>query len=672
MFSARVFFLGVFYCLFFCGNACASNWTTRGYDLNHSGYTPDYAPKAAYLLWNYTTEDIVYSSPVIVDDVVYVGSDDYNVYALNASNGHKIWNYSVGSNWVDGSPAVVNGIVYIGASSKYFYALNATTGAQVWNFSAGAYIYSAPAIHDGVVFFGTYLSGNPVGRMVYAFSATNGIQIWNYTTGDRIFSSPAVANGLVYIGSYDKKFYALNETTGAHVWNFTTGDWIYSGGTVHDGVVYVASRDNTTYALNATNGSQIWNFTTGWKVLVFPAVAYGLVFVNSMDKNMYALNESTGAQVWKFTCGDMTESSPAVADGMVFFGSYDYNLYALNASTGELVWNYTTGPRPGGGGNHGVLSSPAISNGLLVVGAYDHNVYAFSLMNATDFDGGTTNFVTADVANLSDLVIENTRYGKITFSEPVNLSGGADLNANINISYDSIGINSTALPELNKLAVLQLYNLTFANPRVLKDGSACSPTDCTITSYTGGILSFTITGFSTYSADETPATFVGIGSTPSPSPSPSATPSPSPNPSPSPKPSSSYSPSPSQKVSPNLSPIPSLSLSPAGGVSNSEGSEAAAAVSRASALLNRVQASGVDVSQAKQLLALAQQALNNGNYAAANSYASQAENVLNAKLAAVSGVVKSRAAGFDWFVVVGVVIVVLAVVGAYWFYYRKH
>jgi len=36
------------------------------------------------LKWNYTTGGNVGSSPAVVNGVVYVGSDDHNVYALSA------------------------------------------------------------------------------------------------------------------------------------------------------------------------------------------------------------------------------------------------------------------------------------------------------------------------------------------------------------------------------------------------------------------------------------------------------------------------------------------------------------------------------------------------------------------------------------------------------------
>jgi PQQ-like domain len=56
----------------------------------------------------------VTSSPAIIGGVVYVGAEDDNVYALNATDGAVIWNYTT-IGLVGSSQAVVNGVVYIGS-----------------------------------------------------------------------------------------------------------------------------------------------------------------------------------------------------------------------------------------------------------------------------------------------------------------------------------------------------------------------------------------------------------------------------------------------------------------------------------------------------------------------------------------------------------------------------
>jgi glucose dehydrogenase len=66
------------------------------------------------LLWSYATDGPVYSSPAVANGVVYVGSLDFNVYALKARTGTKLWSYQTGL-YLQSSPAVANGVVYVGS-----------------------------------------------------------------------------------------------------------------------------------------------------------------------------------------------------------------------------------------------------------------------------------------------------------------------------------------------------------------------------------------------------------------------------------------------------------------------------------------------------------------------------------------------------------------------------
>jgi serine/threonine-protein kinase len=105
--------------------------------------------------WQYTTNFIVYSSPVVANGVVYVGSLDSNVYALNAATGAKLWSYATGDD-VWSSPAVATGVVYVGSSDNNVYALNAATGAKLWSYTTGSPVSSSPAVANGVVYVPGY------------------------------------------------------------------------------------------------------------------------------------------------------------------------------------------------------------------------------------------------------------------------------------------------------------------------------------------------------------------------------------------------------------------------------------------------------------------------------------------------------------------------------------
>jgi outer membrane protein assembly factor BamB len=61
-----------------------------------------------------------------VNDVVYVGSDDDYLYALNGTTG-QILGTTATAGPIDSSPAVVNGVVYVGSDDTRIYALDAVT-----------------------------------------------------------------------------------------------------------------------------------------------------------------------------------------------------------------------------------------------------------------------------------------------------------------------------------------------------------------------------------------------------------------------------------------------------------------------------------------------------------------------------------------------------------------
>ncbi|MBI2652542.1 LamG domain-containing protein, partial [Candidatus Woesearchaeota archaeon] len=123
---------------------------------------------------------------------------------------------------------------------------------------------------------------------------------------------------------------------------------------------------------------------------------------------------------------------------------------------------------------------------------------------AAKFNGTTINFTAIDIRNITNLSLEITTAGKINFTQAIDLSQGADLDKYVNISSNRIEVNSTALPALNKSAILYLYGLTFTNPRILRDGAVCSSDICTKISYSGGNLTFNVTNFTVYSSEETP------------------------------------------------------------------------------------------------------------------------------------------------------------------------
>ena len=149
--------------------------------------------------------------------MVYFGSWDNYVYALDANNGKLKWRYETG--WgIDSIPSVSDNQVFVGSNDNNLYALNTKNGELNWIFTCNAAIHSSPVVYGDFVFF-----GSDDGRM-YAVNRTTGESAWyfapKYTIDDDLYnyittpivSDPVVYNGTVYIGA-NGHIFALDAQT---------------------------------------------------------------------------------------------------------------------------------------------------------------------------------------------------------------------------------------------------------------------------------------------------------------------------------------------------------------------------------------------------------------------------------------------------------------------------
>jgi len=364
--------------------AAPTDWPMFHHDLLHTGYSTSPAPTTNQTLWSYKTGGGV-GSPAVVYGIVYVGSSDGNVYALNATTGALAWKYKTGGG-VDSSPAASGGVVYVGSEDDNVYALNATTGALMWNYKTGGAVESSPAITGGLVYVGSD------DENVYALNASTGALVWNYMTNGPVYSSPAVANSVVYVTAttpgQDGNAYALNASTGALVWNYTAPDyngregWMTNSPLVVGDVVFVivwwelTVRWGSVFSLNASTGALIRSLGASGQIGQSDlAVAGDVVFIGTAPiapagpGYVLALNATTGALLWQYESDNSAFCSPSIAGDVILVGvdSSNCHVLALNASTGMLVWSRAVGP---------MASSPAIADGVVYVGSGDGNVYA--------------------------------------------------------------------------------------------------------------------------------------------------------------------------------------------------------------------------------------------------------------------------------------------------------
>jgi len=283
------------------------NGADQGVAYGQSGPTSLKTP-----LWTYTTGGPVTGSCVADNGMVYFGSFDGHVYAINAQSGIQVWNFSVGTNplynrlvQIRSTPATSGGKVFIGPDDGYVYALNANTGALLWKTPAN-------------------MRTDPAGLDVVAASE------W------QMRSSPIVVGNRLYVGSLDSYTYCLDTTSGSVVWKTPTNgnfSWPVLGTPlVVNNTVYIES----TFAPGTAQGVP----SSSPDYIVTP---------------LYSLNAATGAVNWiqtfphsGFGAPVNFDGTPAIASNNTLIVPYSTNRIALiNATTGARLVNMSI-PTPAG------------------------------------------------------------------------------------------------------------------------------------------------------------------------------------------------------------------------------------------------------------------------------------------------------------------------------------
>ncbi|MFA4952886.1 MAG: hypothetical protein WC584_01545 [Candidatus Pacearchaeota archaeon] len=221
-----------------------------------------------------------------------------------------------------------------------------------------------------------------------------------------------------------------------------------------------------------------------------------------LDNNSILLNYSVSGQqaVWYYITNSPMHQNNITISSSIYFqtpqGNHTLYLYANNSQQ-TITKNVTF--------------------------SVNSTYFTISYNNYTgSYKGSSTNFTQysyEEMQNISNLILEHMSFGKIYFNQLINLTNDLnpsdymiDIDSYTNFSFNRIDINITALPNFNKSATLSISDLTFTDPRILINNIVCPSNICVKQSYSSGTLVFNVTGFSTYSSEETP-TSSGGGST---------------------------------------------------------------------------------------------------------------------------------------------------------------
>ncbi|MBS1531564.1 MAG: PQQ-binding-like beta-propeller repeat protein [Bacteroidetes bacterium] len=143
--------------------------------------------KTGKQLWKFHTVNVVWSSPIIDMDKVYVGSHEGMLYCLDLATGRKLSGYQTGGN-IFGSPVINGQMLYIGSDDGFLYALKPGP-FRVSPVSAPKYVFWDESVPSGS-------PGNDIRIRKYLHE--NGYAILNKEKlAERIGKTDSAANSVI-------------------------------------------------------------------------------------------------------------------------------------------------------------------------------------------------------------------------------------------------------------------------------------------------------------------------------------------------------------------------------------------------------------------------------------------------------------------------------------------
>lgn len=337
-------------------------------------------------------------NPVIANNKIFIGSTDGTITAANENTGRKIWQFkNLGKKrlvvlghklWrettrksITSGLAANGNLVFAGTAEGEILALNQNNGELVWKANMTSDVLATPVIAND-----TLLVKAENGE-VRAFDVNSGQLLWTYTHNEpslilRGGSSPRTFNNTVIIGFASGNIVALDlAKKGKVMWSKTIAKG--HGSTIVqrmvdidvdpqiiDGIIYVATYQGLIAAISIKNQHIIWQHDlSSYSGL---AVYADKVFVSDENGHVWAFDRRNGAVIWKQNAlQDRQISGPAIVGNAIIVGDKEGYLHFLSQADGHFLARVLVHK------NSSIIAKPIVSGKNIYVYTQDGRLAKF-------------------------------------------------------------------------------------------------------------------------------------------------------------------------------------------------------------------------------------------------------------------------------------------------------
>ena len=147
----------------------------------------------------------VINSIATIDGMAFCGNYANQTVGFDIAAGTVTWVYQDRNLPFYSSPGVSNDLLFIGSRDKHLHAIDLHSGMAAWKFQTGARVEASPIVFDDAVVF-----GSEDGR-IFALTLDSGEEIWKLDLGEGLAASAAFGYGTIIVSGEDGTVFALED-----------------------------------------------------------------------------------------------------------------------------------------------------------------------------------------------------------------------------------------------------------------------------------------------------------------------------------------------------------------------------------------------------------------------------------------------------------------------------